>query len=446
MPADAASSSRRKAILAASLVALPVIPFFAILSYFSINIPIMDDYDGGLDYLIHLKQMHGFWARFVYCMTAQHNEYKTLFANTVVWIQAAIFGHIDFRLTCFLGNLFVPLIGVVLWKMFLPKRKDLATRLVLFSPVMFVLFQLNYVQTLNWALPALQNVAVVAFVLATIYLLVQDSVGYYYAGLAAMVLAISASTNGFFVVPIGILILFNRRHFVRMGGLVAVVTLCLGVYLFRYTVLSSLQPEHDPLLVTFLVRRPIYLLSFLGNAAFFPEQASLGFGLAIVIYWGYMVRRSYWRKNPTVAYCVLFVLLTALAVTGLRSQLGLWEGTASRYRIYCDLLIIFAWFSFVEDFLQYRPGPLRDDRQFKAAFIASLVFCLLMDVGGIYSLHKRNRLLVQGIALYEHPQPAQPAGPIFPTPNQTPEYDGYNIHARAVLDEAIKTDVYRLPQ
>src|ERR1700761_5749672 len=111
MSADVVSSTRRKAVPAASLVVFPIVLFFVILFYFAINIPVMDDYDGGLDYLNHLTQIHGFWGRFVYCMTAQHNEYKTLFANTVVWIQAAIFGHLDFRLTCFLGNVFVLLIG-----------------------------------------------------------------------------------------------------------------------------------------------------------------------------------------------------------------------------------------------------------------------------------------------------------------------------------------------
>src|SRR5665213_3018437 len=183
MSIDAASSSRRNAILSVSLIAVPIISFFAILFHFAINVPLMDDYDGGLDYLNRMTGLQGFWAKLTWCMTAQHNEYKTIFANTVVWLQAAIFGQIDFRSICLLGDLFVLFIGVVLWKMFLPQRKDLVTRLALFAPVALILFQLNYVQTLNWALPALQNLAVVAFVLATIYFFMKDTVASYYVGL-----------------------------------------------------------------------------------------------------------------------------------------------------------------------------------------------------------------------------------------------------------------------
>jgi len=444
MPAEAASSSRRKAILAASLVALPVIPFFAILFYFAINIPVLDDYDGGLDYLNHLTQLPGFWARFLYCITAQHNEYKTLFANAIVWIQVAIFGHIDFRLTCFLGNLFVLLIGVVLWKMFLPKREDLANRLLLFSPVIFMLFQLNYVQTLNWALPGLQNLAVVGFVIAAIHFLMQDSIASYYAGLASMVLAISSSTNGFFLVPIGVLILFNRRGFVRAGVLILIACLCLGIYLFHYTLMPSLRPEHHSLAVT-VFRNLTFLLSFLGNALFLPKQASLGLGLIIVSCLGYITWRGYWRRNPTVGYCLLFVLLTAVTVTGIRSQTGLWEGTSSRYRIYCDLLMIFGWFFFAEECIQDDPESLRRNRPFMAVFTASLLFCVLMDAGGIFSLHKRNHDLIRGLALYQHPQPMQPPGPATPMPGQGPEYDRWSVHAREVLDRSIQLGIYRPP-
>jgi hypothetical protein len=51
---------------------------------------------------------------------------------------------------------------------------------------------------------------------------------------------------------------------------------------------------------------------------------------------------------PVVGYCLLFILLTAMGVSALRAELGLMQSISSRYRIYSDLLLIFAWFALVK--------------------------------------------------------------------------------------------------
>jgi len=443
MAADEASSYQRKVFLAGSLVAAPVVVFFSILLAYGLNVPVTDDYDSALDYLNRMAQTEGLWAKFVWCLTAQHNEYKTILGNAIVWLQQALFGSIDFRLTCILGNLFVVFIAFLLWKMFLPREKDLLRRLLLFVPASLLLFQLNYVETLNWATPGLQNLPVVAFAFASIYLLGKDTPGAYYAALVMLTLSISASTNGFFLLPVGVLILLGQRRFGRAAGWIGVTGACLGVYLIHYVFHASLKPEAQSFIPK-VYTKVLYLLGFVGGAAFIPKPASIVLGAAIVCYFIFLFRRGYLRRNPTVAYCVLFLLTTAAAVTMVRAQVGLWGSVTSRYRIYCDLLLIFAWFSFVEEFLP-KGERLRSSLPFKAVLIASFLFWFAMDAYGIYELRKRDHLLVQGMALYQHPRPGQPREPFLTKTGEPQPYGRWEEHSTKVLEQSIQLGLYRMP-
>ena len=64
------------------------------------------------------------------------------------------------------------------------------------------------------------------------------------------------------------------------------------------------------------------------------------------------------RRNPLVSYCVLFLLLTAIGVAGLRSDFGLAQAVSSRYTVYSALFLILAWFAIVEEFLEHSRVPL----------------------------------------------------------------------------------------
>ena len=455
MPTEAAQTGRRKVFFAASFVALPALLFYAILLFFAINIPVADDYDAGLNYLNQTVQRATLSGKLSYLIAAQQNEYKIVFGHATVWLQYAVFGSLNFKLTCALGNVFVLLIGWLLWKMFLPGETDLARRLALFVPVSLLLFQLNYVETLNWALPGLQNINVVFFVLAAIYLLVKETSGSFWGAIAMLVLAISASGNGFLLVPIGLLILLLHRHYARIAIWLGATVVCLAGYAYHYNTLSSQGRKSHSVFQTLLHLRPLYIITFTGSAAFVPARGSIAtllstvcsfiLGMAILLFFGYMARRGYYRRNPLVCYCILFVLLTAIGVAGIRSDLGLLESTSSRYRIYCDLLMIFAWFAIVEEFVQHQRLSLSRNRHFLQILSLCCLFAILMDAYGAYTLIKRDRTLVFGMTAFEHPQPGQPAGPVLPMPNQPASVYGWELHAHDVLAESIQLGIYQPP-
>ena len=98
-----------------------------------------------------------------------------------------------------------------------------------------------------------------------------------------------------------------------------------------------------------------------------------------------------WRREATYAEtgwfltCVLFLLLTAVGVAGLRSSLGVRQSLDSRYGIYIHtLLLIFSVaHHHVEEFLQYETVPLRlQPNLAEVAIAAAIVFSLTMDIWG----------------------------------------------------------------
>ena len=189
--------------------------------------------------------------------------------------------------------------------------------------------------------------------------------------------------------------------------------------------MSSQSRLHHSVLETVLRPRPLYVFGFIGSAAAFPpllgrihpleDIFGLSLGLLLCAYFFVLWRRGYARRNPAVSYCILFLLLTAIGVAGIRSDFGIAQSLESRYAIYSALLLIFAWFSIVEEILQYQNVPLRRNRIFLAAVLGAVLFCLVMDFWGWHNLELRNRFMVSGMAAYEHlPLPSPASAQFFP--------------------------------
>jgi hypothetical protein len=166
-------------------------------------------------------------------------------------------------------------------------------------------------------------------------------------------------------------------------------------------------------------------------------------GVALCIFFGSMIRRGYLRKNPLVGYCLLFILLTSIGVSGLRSDFGLAQSTTSRYRIYSDLLLIFAWFAFVEMSRIAETPSLRRNRVFVYVAVASAMFCFAMDGIGVRNLRKRDRDLDHGMTHFERSSGAQ--SPVYSDDGQMQGYPGFDEHARQILIESEKIGTYEPP-
>lgn len=417
----------------------PIALFYAGLLLAARDLPLLDDYDAGLNFANHLITLPTLRARLLYFAAAQHSDYKLFFAHAFVWLELALTGHINFWFLSLLGNASVLLLAAVLWRMFLP-HAPLTRRLALFLPVTLLLFQYGYVETLNWPLPGLQTLPVLAFAVASLYLLQQPTA---LAGaLATLTLAIASNANGFLIVIPGTLMLVLRRRWRALPLWLATTAAMAALYAYRYhpTPLAADAAHPGGLLHPHIT----YLLGFLGAAGrYLTLPGAVLLGLALCLYFAFAAHRGLLRHQPVVLYCLLFILLTGLGVAGLRAQDGLLQSVSSRYRMYSDLLLIFAWFTLVQQLRLDTAPSLRRSRPYLSALSLSALFCLAMDANGGRTLLIRHRGLVGGMARYEHSRGTlTPMYSVDPTRSPGP---ADAEHARQVLLQSERLGIYHPP-
>lgn len=263
----------RKAAIPLLMIAAPAVLFYGILFRHLANIPLFDDYFALLGFLDKMSGASGAGAHLRIFLAAQHNEYKLFWGDGLAWAQLKLLGHVNFAQLCALGDSAVLVLALELWWMFLPGEKDISKRLAYFVPVAWLLFQLEYSETLNWAMAGLQNLWVLVFAMGAIQCLLRPSRKAYAGALVLLVLAIAASGNGFLLIPVGMAILAIRRsmrkYWVRLAGWLAVSGLCVSAYAYHYDGMSSQSPASRSIFSTLLHWRPDYVLAFIGNVGAF---------------------------------------------------------------------------------------------------------------------------------------------------------------------------------
>jgi hypothetical protein len=247
------------------------------------------------------------------------------------------------------------------------------------------------------------------------------------------------------------MILILDRRYKRLAAWLLTSAACVAAYFYRYT------PRHEPPLINHAVAtdshhfNPAYVLAFIGSGASFPFfGASIALGAILLLFFAYLVRRGYVRRNPLISWCVLFLLITAVGVGVLRSGFGIAQAAASRYAIYSALFLIFAWFAIVEEFLQNKPASLLKNDILLCAVLLSIPWSLGMDFLGGLQLGRRSQALIIAMRDYEHPaSPGSQTGPSPPLLDlkvaSDPFTDEFNRRVRPILAESIKLGVYHPP-
>src|SRR5581483_6699781 len=81
---------------------------------------------------------------------------------------------------------------------------------------------------------SLQHLAVIAFSLLAIYFISREQTWAFVLSCFTTILAIASSPNGFFLAPIGILVLMQRRQWKRIAYWCFVFVCLLVFYLYHY--------------------------------------------------------------------------------------------------------------------------------------------------------------------------------------------------------------------
>src|ERR1700677_4214774 len=125
-------------------VLLPAIFAFAILYLQWSSLPYQDDYAVILDFADNYNQLPTLQAKLLDIATAQTIEYKIIFEHFIVASEFELIHHINFALLAGLGDLFLFLIGYLLWRVYQEDERDLNQRLLAFFPLSLIFFSMTY--------------------------------------------------------------------------------------------------------------------------------------------------------------------------------------------------------------------------------------------------------------------------------------------------------------
>ena len=429
-------------VLLRSLALLPVCLVSLILFREALGLPILDDYNAILGFSLRWCAQPSLSGKLLLLISAQDNEYKLLFEHTLTALQLATLHHLNLTFLLTVGNLFLLPTAFVCWNCCFPAVTDRTTRLALCIPVSFLLFQLNYAETLDWSMASLQNLTVIAFSLLSIYLLASPTRGAFPLACISAAAACASSANGFLLAPVGLLMLLPRPRFPRITAWIATVSVALALYLYHY--------QRPPKVGSgSLLLKPLYLLSFTGSA--FENMhgrpirhLAIIAGLLFCLAFAHACVTGYRRDNPVVFFSLLWILLTAALVAGVRTELGVPQSLSVRYKIYCDLLLVFTYAYAAHRTAQSTLNPPGKRRLYAAATIAAVLFSLSSDILGYKFLARRRQQILTGMAQYlADPSRATPI--INPNDPASTAISPEQEAARQTLSHALELGIYRLP-
>jgi hypothetical protein len=386
-------SQRVRLALVLACSAAPALIFYVILWRNAVRIPILDDYHIVLDSVSWVSQHHSISGRLLYLLTNEHNGYRLMMVNAITFCEYLLFGKIYFLPLVALGDAFALFIFLIVLRMARIASTNPIEKWILLMPIAWLIFQLQYASALDFSSCSIQNLGVVFFALASINLLDKSSVAAFAVSCIALIFAIASSPSGFFAAPVGFLLLLQKKQWLRMPAWIAAAAAMLLLYLYRYV------PQVIP--ATFAPPAPtspfahlnlLYSLAFLGASAarFVSVGPALVLGVLLLAVIAFAAWKGYSRQNPPVFYAMLLVVINALAVSVLRSDLGVAQSLASRYRIYSNLLLVFTYLFVVETRIPRWQSAWWRRICVGSCILVSIAFCCLSDLAGERFLHGKK--------------------------------------------------------
>lgn len=321
----------------------PVLFFFWYLWRFSTPFPNEDDIPAILAFINRAFPLTDESWRLLF---VPFREHVILPAKIIAYFQVLFTGSMNLKAMILLGNLFWVRI---LWLLY-TLTKEATIPSLLFLPIPFILFQVQFSETALWPMALWSNLIVVWLAIESLNLLISTRKEFWRFGLAFL-LALSATFsngNGLLVLIIGFgVLLFQRAEKRRILGWLLVSAVSIAGYLWA----KSLGiPDHQYGIQTNPIKWFLGCMIFIGNYGDFVSGSLrnlalvLGFVLtAVLLSVNFLQLRKagYFTSLYFKLFAFfLFILTTAAAVALLRTEpVGLEAMYLGRYRHYSALAV-----------------------------------------------------------------------------------------------------------
>jgi hypothetical protein len=400
----------------------------------AINAPFGDDYRSTLHFLVqYLTPGTDKWK----LVFEQHNEHRIVFNKLFILADYLRTGAVNFRTHILFANVSLLVIAGLVIAAF-SRQNPLWVRLLWAVPVILFVFQPSYWETQIWAMASLQNLFVVAFALASLYLLgtfKQRPMPFAGACLLAFVATFTGG-NGILTFATGLTWLLFTRQWKWLGIWAGVMLLTAGLYFSNYAKPTDSPDVYDSL-VNNTGRAFDYLFNLLGVYASLITQKPANIGklllamfIGLGVWWLY--RREKSGVNPVFLLWLTFLYLTAASLMAARSGFGVSQAFSPRYGLIPVLIMAVTYLTIVEML------PKRWMQLAWCGLVGGLAFWLYNQSFNVNLLQAEDRVgqLRYNAALYANNPKDRILMPANDGKDARPEY----------YEEAEKTKLYSLKQ
>lgn len=412
-----------------TIAAVPALVYLFLVVQFATNIPFEDDYDDILAFL-NLPPSERFSLSAFF---AQHNEHRVFVTRVFAQVVSAICGTVDLRFILLLNNL--ALVGIALLLSQVARAGQIA--LPYFAPTMlFVFLTQMYGPMMR---PSAQHHLVLFFAFLSLVLWNRRGLPSALLSMGAAFLATYSSGQGMFVYfP---LLIWSTLAMTSaapqdtppqrdLSGRLLLVLICstgfIGAYFHGYTshasgalVAALAEPWH---VLHFFV---VVLGGYLHNLSYAPIA-----GWGAIAFFLFLTSQRYFRTRPVLYFFLLYLFLVAGAGAVTRHHWGIEYALLSKFRNLSILVLVCSYLAFLDLSTQ----KLESMRRGLVPTVAAVFFFF-----NVFFVHKAvlelswHRLdLIEGMRCW------RATGMGLSYPNQE--------RATAVLQEAIRLGVYRIPE
>ena len=317
--------------------------YFSLVYYFTVNIPIIDDFYAIQDFLLNFIQADSLKEK-SFLLFSQFGEHRLLFTRLITLIVYVFSDNISYSILIFIGNILMLCIGFIIYKT--STKKEFIGAYILL--IILIFFNGQNLETSTWAMVSIANVGVLFTAMASIYCMLNTNRKLQYCGLLLSILTIFSHGSGMFIVPpIAIGLILQRRHntFITF---ICIALISVFLYFYSYTATSRISFE----LIYFIKNIHILFYNtciFTGLNFWVPSYQIFSFfaGFFCISTYMYGIWKK-WYKQDILIYAFLtfyFLSAAAVALLWLNNEI---EG-ALRYRVYCSPIIILTFFLIINN-------------------------------------------------------------------------------------------------
>jgi hypothetical protein len=315
---------------------------------YSINIPWQDDYHTSLELIFDFKDASSITERSA-LLLQRHSSHILLSSNLVNILDWKLFGTLNFRHMVFVGFVLLCITVVQLQLQIRGENRGIHAVTVALLCINILIYA-----SILWPLAALQNYPVLALTAAALLLLSKPGTARVCIAALLMTLATFSSGNGMLGFISGAAVLLATRPTKKLLLGWSAFSIFVVIIFFQIFENSKgfkiVRPDQD------MGTQIIYFLTFLGSIVqFFPYSSRLAplVGITLLAICILLLQQKYHHKNAVITGWILFMLLTAAAVTLGRCGNPYSGPFESRYAINSCVLVALIYVALMELYGKY---------------------------------------------------------------------------------------------